>query len=132
MPQHPRLVQCIPDLAAVFIHGHVSYPEHPVFDTPMAPPQFQQPGRISLLWREIGYGVSQLAAGLVFVVDDAFRPAHLGQMRPVAVADQFCRCAQAPHLYPAPMTADLLRLGRQTLFPQAGNVLLQRGLVVLY
>ena len=25
-------------LAAVLVHGHVPYPEHPVFDTPMAPP----------------------------------------------------------------------------------------------
>ena len=44
---------------------------------------------LSLLWRETGYGVSQLSAGLAFVVNDAFRPAHLGQMGPVAVVDQF-------------------------------------------
>ena len=28
-------------LAAVLVHGHVPHPEHPVFDTTMAPPQFQ-------------------------------------------------------------------------------------------
>ena len=85
-------------LAAVLVHGHIPYPEHPVFDTPMAPPQFQQPAGINLLWWETGYCVSQLSAGLAFVANDAFRPAHLGQMGPVTVVDQFYRF-EPPHVH---------------------------------
>ena len=108
-------------LAAVLIHGHIPYPEHPVFDTPMAPPQFQQPSGISLLWWETGYGVSQLAAGSAFMVDDAFRPAHLGQVGPVACSRPILPMPRGaapllgPHdcLLAPPAAADPLPTGRQ-------------------
>ena len=56
-PSHYLRGSTRPNLVAVLVHGDVPYPEHPVFDTTMAPPQFQQPAGTSLLWWETGYGV---------------------------------------------------------------------------
>ena len=66
-------------------------PVDPVFDTPVTPPQIEQPDGVSFLRRQTGDCVGQLSAGSSFPVGDALQPAYLGQMGPVAVAGQQVR-----------------------------------------
>ena len=75
-------------LAAVLAESHIAHSVNPVFNSPVASPQFQQPSGTGLLRRQAGNGIGQLPACPPFVVADALHSAHLGHMGPVAVVGQ--------------------------------------------
>ena len=86
--------------------------------------------------RPAGYGVGHVARGGALGADKAFQSAHLGQMRPVAVAHQQVGGPSAyggPLFDPATMLVNLHRLGLfQFPIPDGGYVLQQGRLVALY
>ena len=121
-------------LGAILIKGDVSNPVDPVLDAPVSTPEGKEPFGVGFFGRQAGDSVGQLAAGGAFVVDDALQPADLGQMRPVALTHQQVGGPQAQLFHPSAVLVDLDCLGVswRFQFPDGPDVLLQRGLVLLY
>lgn len=75
-------------LAAVLVQGNVPDPVEPILNAPVPSPEVQESVRRRFVREEAGDCVGHFLGGLPLPGDGPLQAADLGEVRPIAIADQ--------------------------------------------
>src|SRR5947209_7645233 len=89
------------DGAAIFSQGHIFDVMQAIFDRPMPSLEFEQPLRDANRGRQTGHSIANLLAPFPFSVPSTADLEDLFQARPVGIAFEFRRDANAADLHPS-------------------------------